>query len=198
MTPENEYRLGRTTYHRNQEESLEFVLVLIVLVLFAAGSYILVTRFHLRPAQLVEGGLYLLFASIGCISVAWYVITLPRRRETTWPHPPLYIPPERDRKAVQTAYNQNAIVLGYDVHRKPWLWPDATRVMQSVVFGATGSGKTTLLKNIITQDLFRLVGQANDGAVYRCSYSTARVTRSSFLICSRPLKLPAECTNSEC
>jgi type IV secretory pathway VirB4 component len=53
-------------------------------------------------------------------------------------------------------------VLGYDVHRKPWLWPDATRVLQSVVFGATGSGKTTLLKNIITQDLFRTVGPSND------------------------------------
>jgi hypothetical protein len=48
------------------------------------------------------------------------------------------------------------------VHRKPWLWPDATRVMQSVVFGATGSGKTTLLKNIITQDLFRTVGPPGD------------------------------------
>jgi hypothetical protein len=55
MTPENEYRLGRRTYHRNQEESLGFVLVLVALVLFAAGSYIFVTRFHLRPAQLVEG-----------------------------------------------------------------------------------------------------------------------------------------------
>jgi hypothetical protein len=162
MTSENEYGLGRSAYHRNQEESLGFVLVLVALVLVVAGSYILVMRFHLRPAQLVEGVLYLLFASIDCISIAWYVITLPRRRETTWPHPPLYIPPERDRKAVQTAYNQNAIVLGYDVHRKPWLWPDATRVMQSVVFGATGSGKTTLLKNIITQDLFRTVGPPGD------------------------------------
>jgi Type IV secretory system Conjugative DNA transfer len=162
MTSKNEYRLGRSAYHRNQEESLGFVLVLVALVLVVAGSYILVTRFHLRPAQLVEGGLYFLFASIGCISVAWYVITLPRRLETTWPHPPLYISPERDRNAVQCAYDQNAIVLGYDVHRKPWLWPDATRVMQSVVFGATGSGKTTLLKNIITQDLFRVVGPAHD------------------------------------
>ena len=53
-------------------------------------------------------------------------------------------------------------MLGYDVHGKPWLWPDATRVMQSVVFGATGSGKTTLLKNIITQDLFRVLGPPED------------------------------------
>ena len=34
--------------------------------------------------------------------------------------------------------------------------------MQSVVFGATGSGKTTLLKNIITQDVFRVVGPPGD------------------------------------
>src|SRR5260370_21684127 len=37
-----------------------------------------------------------------------------------------------------------------------------SRVMQSVVFGATGSGKTTLLKNIITQDIFRVLGPAED------------------------------------
>ena len=49
-------------------------------------------------------------------------------------------------------------MLGYDVHGKPWLWPDATRIMQAVVCGATGSGKTTLLRNIITQDLFRTWG----------------------------------------
>src|SRR5438128_2553224 len=68
----------------------------------------------------------------------------------------------KDRAAVKTAFAQNAIVLGYDVHGKPWFWPDATRVMQSVVFGATGSGKTTLLKDVITQDVFRVVGPADD------------------------------------
>jgi type IV secretory system conjugative DNA transfer VirD4/TraG family protein len=162
MRSGNEYRLGRRAYHRNQEESLGIVLVLVVFVLLAAGAYILVERFRIRPAQLVEGGLYFLFASIGSISIAWYLITLPRRRETTWPHPPLYISPHTDREAVQSAYDQNAVVLGYDVHRKPWLWSDATRVMQSVVFGATGSGKTTLLKNIITQDLFRTIGPPSD------------------------------------
>jgi hypothetical protein len=59
---------------------------------------------------------------------------------------------------VKSAFEQNAIVLGYDVQGKPWLWPDATRIMQAVVCGATGSGKTTLLRNIITQDLFRTWG----------------------------------------
>jgi hypothetical protein len=162
MKPENEYHLGRQAFHRNQEENLGTILTVVALVVISAGSYILVARFHIRSAQLIEAVLYLLLGGIGCIAISWHLITLARRRETTWPHPPLYISPERDRKAIERAYEQNAIVLGYDVHRRPWLWPDATRVMQSVVFGATGSGKTTLLKNIITQDLFRTVGPAND------------------------------------
>jgi hypothetical protein len=102
--------------------------------------------------------LYALYALVSTISVAWYFLTLRRRRESNWPPPPLFISHARDRKAVESAYEQNSIVLGYNVHGEPWFWSDATRVMQSIVFGATGSGKTTLLKNIITQDLFRVVG----------------------------------------
>ena len=162
MIPENEYSLGRGSYHRRREESAGVVAAVVGLAIISGGSYILVARYHIRPAQLVEAGLYLLFAAIGSTAVLWHFATIRRRRETAWPHPPLYISPEKDRKAVQSAYDRNAIVLGYDVHGSPWLWPDATRVMQSVVFGATGSGKTTLLRNIITQDLFRSVGPQND------------------------------------
>jgi hypothetical protein len=162
MTPDNEYRLGRRAYHHNQEESLGFVLAVVGILSLAAGAYILVNRFHLRTVQLVEGSLYLLYALVAVISLTWYVLTFRHRREANWPHPPLFVSQARDRKAVEAAYKQNSIVLGYDVHGKPWLWPDATRVMQSVVFGATGSGKTTLLKNIITQDVFRVVGPPED------------------------------------
>ena len=45
---------------------------------------------------------------------------------------------------------------------KPWIWPDEVRVMQGIVLGMTGSGKTTLLKNIITQDIARIVGPPED------------------------------------
>ena len=162
MTSENEYRLGRRAYHQNQEENPAIVLAIVAIAILAAACYIVVHRFHLRPAQLVEGSLYVLYAVVAAISAAWYALTLRKRRELNWPHPPLFIKQAKDRAAVNAAYERNAIVLGYDVHGKPWLWPDATRVMQSVVFGATGSGKTTLLKNIITQDLFRLVGPAED------------------------------------
>jgi len=99
---------------------------------------------------------------MAAILLTWYIATLRKRREANWPHHPALISHERDRKAVRDAHRQNSIVLGYNVHREPWLWSDATRVMQSVVFGATGSGKTTLLKNIITQDAFRVVGPPHD------------------------------------
>jgi DNA helicase HerA-like ATPase len=36
--------------------------------------------------------------------------------------------------------------------------------MRDIVLGMTGSGKTTLLKNIITQDLARVVGTPNESS----------------------------------
>jgi Type IV secretory system Conjugative DNA transfer len=162
MTAENEYRLGRRAFHQNQEESVAVAIAIVAVFLLAGGSYILVSRFHVRSVQLLEGCLYAFFALIAGIALAWYLLTLRRRREANWPHPPLFISQAKDREAVKAAFAQNAIVLGHDVHGKPWFWPDATRVMQSVVLGATGSGKSTLLKNIITQDLFRVLGPAED------------------------------------
>ena len=161
MTYTNEYRLGRRAYHYHQEESLAFVLSIVAIIVLASGYYILAARFHIRPAQLVELSLYALYALVSTISVTWYFLTLRRRKEANWPHPPLFVSQAKDRKSVASAYEQNSIVLGYNVHGEPWFWSDATRVMQSIVFGATGSGKTTLLKNIITQDVFRVVGSPN-------------------------------------
>ena len=162
MTSDNEYRLGHRAFHYNKEESLAFVVSALAVIALAFGYYILVTRLHIRPAQLIELSLYTLYGLVAAISVTWYFLTLRKRREANWPHPPLFISHAKDRKAVAAAYERNSIVLGYNVHREPWFWPDATRVMQSIVFGATGSGKTTLLKNIITQDVFRVVGPPND------------------------------------
>jgi Type IV secretory system Conjugative DNA transfer len=162
MTYSNEYRLGGRVYHQHQEEGLAFVLAVAVVLALAGGFYVLANRFHIRPAQLIEFSLYASYWLIAAISPTWYIATLRRRREADWPHPPVFVSQERDRKAIRDAHRQNSIVLGYNVHREPWLWSDATRVMQSVVFGATGSGKTTLLKNIITQDTFRIVGPPHD------------------------------------
>ena len=162
MTYSNEYRLGGRVHHQHEEESFAFVLAVAVVLALAGGFYVLGNRLHIRPVQLIEFSLYALYGLIGAISLTWYIATMRKRREANWPHPPVFISHERDRKAVRNAYQQNSIVLGYNVHREPWLWSDATWVMQSVVFGATGSGKTTLLKNIITQDAFRVVGPPHD------------------------------------
>jgi len=162
MTYVNDYRFGRRAYHHNQEDSLVFALAIVGVTVLAFGYYILATRFHIRPAQLVELSLYALYTLVSALSVTWYFVTLRRRREANWPHPPLFISQAKDRKAIASACEQNSIVLGYNVHGEPWFWTDATRVMQSIVFGATGSGKTTLLKNIITQDVFRVVGPSED------------------------------------
>lgn len=126
MTYSNEYRLGRRVYRQHQEESLAFVSAVAVVLALAGGFYILANRFHIRPAQLVEFSLYALYSLIGGIAVTWYVVTLRKRREVNWPHPPLFVSQERDRKAVRDAQNQNSIVLGYNVHSEPWLWSDAT------------------------------------------------------------------------
>jgi hypothetical protein len=143
---------------RDQECDSPLILGALVVLLFLGSSYIIASRYHLHNSQIVEAYLYLICLAAAVGATAWYRITLRRRREETWPHPPLFISQERDRAVVRAAYKQGSIVLGYDVHGKPWLWPDATRVMQTVVCGATGSGKTTLLRNIITQDLQRSVG----------------------------------------
>src|SRR6202030_1165939 len=84
------------------------------------------------------------------------------RREQRKVHPPLVMSPTRDERIVATAWDQGGVVLGYDIHGDPWLWPDQVRVMQGIVLGMTGSGKTTLLKNIITQDIARFVGPPED------------------------------------
>ncbi len=146
MTPDDEYRLGRRPYYLDQEESFAAVAAVVAVVLLSALCYVLVVRFHFRPAQLVELSLYILCAIGAVCAVMWYLLTLRKRREENWPHPPLFITQSKDRVAVKSASEQNAIVLGYDVHGKPWLWPDATRIMQAVVCGATGSGQDHLVK----------------------------------------------------
>src|ERR1700727_1224260 len=162
MNYANEYGLGRRAYHYNQGESLALVLSVLVVIALTTGYYILATRFHIRISQLIELSLYGLYGLVGVASITWHFITLRRRREVNWPHPPLFITHTKDRKALASAHRQNSLVLGYNVHGEPWYWSDTTRVMQSIVFGATGSGKTTLLKNIITQDVFRVVGPPSD------------------------------------
>ena len=119
----------------------------------------LVARYHIRKEQLVEAALYLFIITA---AIAVPVLRKFSGKGERRKRPPFVMPARRDERAIEAAWNQNAVLLGYDMDEKPWLWPDEVRVMQGIVLGMTGSGKTTLLKNIITQDIARFVGPPED------------------------------------
>jgi hypothetical protein len=147
--------------YRREITNAEAAVVGAVLLLGAVALvfYLAVARFHIRSEQLLEGGIYL-----GVIATAILAPALRRyaTRGTRKKRPPFIISVRKDERTVEAAWKQNAVVLGYDMDEKAWLWPDDVRVMQGIVLGMTGSGKTTLLKNIITQDVARFVGPPED------------------------------------
>src|SRR5271154_2566994 len=118
--------------------------------LIALLLYLVVERYHIRKEQLVEAGLYLFVIAAAVIAPVLRKFTTRGKRNK---RPPFVIPARKDERAIESAWNQNAVLLGYDMDETPWLWPDEVRVMQGIVLGMTGSGKTTLLKNIIPRTL---------------------------------------------
>ena len=139
-------------------------LIISMLLLGAVGLlwYIASERFHLRQAQIAEASFYILLLVAVIVISVLLPLTSRQRREKEWPHPPLFIAPAQLERHMKTASEQDAIVLGYDIHGTPWLWPDRIRVMQAILLGMTGVGKTTLLKSIIVQDLYRVVGSTEE------------------------------------
>jgi hypothetical protein len=154
----NSYHYGRRDYNQSHEENAPLVIVILVTLVLVLGAYLLTTRFHVRPYQLVEISIYFLALLAPVVATAWYSLTLKARRENTWPQAPVHVPLLKDESHVQNAFHQKSVVLGYNVHRQPWLWSDEVRVMQTLLAGQSGAGKTTLLRNIITQDVRRVVG----------------------------------------
>src|SRR5438445_380768 len=149
-------------HHAPDLEDVDIVITLIGMGIFWLAWFIAHDRYHLSNRQIAELASYVslvLFAMVGC---AVLIATRRSWREKQWPHPPMLMSPKRDDKFVAEARKRDAVVLGYDIHGRPWYWADGVRVMQGIVLGMTGSGKTTLLKNIITQDLARVVGTPDD------------------------------------
>ncbi len=157
----------RPTYSAPREHqppfgSYETILVLLVVAGGWIVWYIARELCHFTGRQLLEFAVYFLIALAAVAWPEYRLLTARSRREKEWPHPPLVVSARKDERATRQAWNQSAVVLGYDVHGKPWLWPDRVRVMQGIILGMTGTGKTTLLRNIITQDLYRMVGPPDD------------------------------------
>jgi len=149
-------------HHPPLIESAEILIAAVVMFSCWFGWYVGRERYYLTTRQLAEFTTYLIIAAFALVSTVALLATRRSRREKQWPHPPLAIPGKRDEKISRKAWNQNSVVLGYDIHGQPWYWPDRVRVMQAIVLGMTGTGKTTLLRNIISQDLARIVGTPDE------------------------------------
>jgi hypothetical protein len=139
-------------------ESAEIVIALLIMAFGWFIWYLARERYYLSNRQVAELASYFAIALIGVLGASILIITRRSRRESEWPHPPLVVSRKRDERLTREGWEQDSVVLGYDIHGRPWYWPDRVRVMQGITLGMTGSGKTTLLKNIITQDLARIVG----------------------------------------
>ena len=149
-------------HHPPVLESMEIVIALLLMAGCWFTWFVARERYHLENRQIAELACYTTLGLVAIVAFAILIATRRSRREKQWPHPLIVVSRKRDERFTADAWKQNAVVLGYDIHGKPWYWPDRVRVMQGIVLGMTGSGKTTLLKNIITQDLARVVGTPDD------------------------------------
>ena len=126
------------------------------------SKLVIIDGYHFTGRQAAECFAYVVLLVAAIAGPVYRLLTTRPHRENKWPHPYLVVSRREDERAIRRASSEDAIVLGYDVHGEPWLWPDRTRVMQAIVLGMTGMGKTTLLSNIVTQDLFRVFGPPED------------------------------------
>lgn len=139
-------------------QDLVSAVVLLGCAVLAFLWYVAVTRLHLRNQQCLEVFIYCAILFFGGGLVVAQLVGKRAKREANWPHPPLFIPGAKDAFTVTEANNNGATLLGYDIHKEAWLWPDAVRMKHGVIVGGTGAGKSTFLENIIAQDLARRFG----------------------------------------
>jgi hypothetical protein len=148
----------QTAWPERRSEDAVAVLILFVCALIAFGWYIAVTRLHLHKDQCLEIFLYMSIGFFGGGLILAQFVGRTGKREANWPHPAIHIRASRDSAIVRDAHRAGATVLGYTVHKEPWLWPDSVRMKHGVIVGGTGAGKSTFLENIIAQDLTRRFG----------------------------------------
>ena len=149
-------------HHPPMLESAEIVVGFALMFFCWFAWYVTRERYHLTSGQLAELATYLsiLVSGFAGAGILWF--TRRSRREREWPHPPVAISRKQDERIARQGWERNEVVLGYDIHGRPWYWPDHVRVMQGIMLGMTGTGKTTLLRNIISQDLARTVGPPHE------------------------------------
>lgn len=140
------------------EENPALLISLLLLGAYLLAMAVAKYAWFIHDEQLVEWSLWLLLAGVTAFVAIYQLTRAKSAHEQGWPNQLPTIPTRGEREIVAKAWTDNCVVLGYDIHGKPWTWADETRVMQALVLGQTGSGKTTLLRNIISQDLMRRSG----------------------------------------
>jgi len=145
-------------YRRTGPEDVAGVVVLLGCAVFGFLWYIAVSRLHLHNDQCLEIFLDCAIVFFGGGLLIAHFAGRRQKREDNWPHPAVTIPALKDARIVHDAHQDAATLLGYNVHKEPWRWPDAVRIKHGVIVGGTGAGKSTLLENIIAQDLTRRFG----------------------------------------
>lgn len=145
-------------YRRTGPEDLAGVVVLLGCAVFGLFWYIAVSRLHLRNDQCLEIFLECAIVFFGSGLVVAHFAVRKQKREENWPHPFIAVPAIKESQTLNAAHADATTLLGYNVHKYPWLWPDAVRIKHGVIVGGTGAGKSTFLENIIAQDLTRRFG----------------------------------------
>jgi hypothetical protein len=135
------------------------VLVLLVCAVLAFGWYVGVSRLHLHNDQCLEIFLDSAILFFGGGLLIAQLVGRRKKREEGWPHPAVAVRTSKDAQIVRGAQRDDATILGYNVHKEPWLWPDTVRMKHGVIVGGTGAGKSTFLENIVAQDVARRFGR---------------------------------------
>jgi hypothetical protein len=172
-------------YRRTGPEDAAGVVVLVGCAVFGFLWYIAASRLHLHNEQCLEIFLDCAIFFLGGGLIVAHFAGRRQKREGNWPHPAVVVPTAMDARNATNAHNNGATLLGYNVHKKPWIWPDAVRIKHGVIVGGTGAGKSTFLENIIAQDLTRRFGERKmpmiifDGKGEREFLDPAATTRST-------------------
>jgi hypothetical protein len=145
-------------YRRTGPEDAAGVVVLLGCAVLGFFWYVSVSRLNLHNDQCLEIFLDCAIVFFGGGLLIAHFAGRRRKREENWPHPAVVVPTAKDAHIATDAHESDSTLLGYNVHKEPWLWPDAVRIKHGVIVGGTGAGKSTFLENIIAQDLTRRFG----------------------------------------
>src|SRR5215831_14077201 len=81
--------------------------------------YIATSTWYFSVGQIQEIAAYSLLTFGFCYLFIWHIATRRLRAAAKWP--PIRIPRARDRRELEQAWAQDAVVLGHDALGKPWL-----------------------------------------------------------------------------